>query len=156
MKHQTSNTENHIMLIDDDPVFNFLNEEIIRYSGFTDQVSSFCSPSAALAWLHDSKDNWPAIILLDINMPLMTGWEFLDAFEAMPEAATNQCKIFMLSSSSNPSDVLKSKTFKSVYNFYEKPLTAETLQEIKMIVEAGKSIDQLATRYWALGTGNNR
>jgi CheY-like chemotaxis protein len=138
MKMNTiTRTDYHIMLIDDDPAFNFLNEEIIRYSRFTERVSTFISPSAALATLRESKENWPEIILLDINMPLMTGWEFLEAFEAMPEAAFNRCKIFMLSSSSNPADVEKSKTFKSVYNFYEKPLTAEILQEIKTVVEAG-------------------
>jgi CheY-like chemotaxis protein len=126
----------NIMLVDDEPIFNFLNEEIIRFSNVSAQVSSFISPRQALEWLqqHDA-DQWPGVILLDINMPLMTGWEFLNEFENLPGALTGRCKVFILSSSTDPRDVVRSKSYKSVYQFYEKPLTPETLDEIARIVE---------------------
>ena len=120
-----------IALIDDDPIINLINTKIITKS--TDhQVVTYTNAQLAVeqfgVWLNSEPDLLPDVIFLDINMPVMDGWEFLEAFQNIPAASRDHCKVFMLTSSINNQDIEKSKSYKTVLDFISKPLTAEKLR----------------------------
>ena len=72
----------------------------------------------------------PEIIFLDIDMPLMDGFQFLDEFDNLSEETKKTCSIVMLTSSINPQDVNKSKKYSSVKKYINKPLSQENIQKI--------------------------
>ncbi len=123
-----------IFLIDDDALVNFLNQEIIKDSHPDKKVRSFESATEALEvikeMLNTSNSKLPQLILLDINMPVMDGWEFLDIFDQLPENKTKDCKIIMHTSSIDPRDIEKAKTYKAVVDYMTKPLNLQSLSKI--------------------------
>ena len=123
-----------IFLIDDDALVNFLNQEIIKDSHPDIKVRSFESATEALEvikeMLNTSNSKLPQLILLDINMPVMDGWEFLDIFDQLPENKTKDCKIIMHTSSIDPRDIEKAKTYKAVVDYMTKPLNLQSLSKI--------------------------
>ena len=123
-----------IFLIDDDALVNFLNQEIIKDSHPDKKVRSFESATEALEvikeMLNTSYSKLPQLILLDINMPVMDGWEFLDIFDQLPENKTKDCKIIMHTSSIDPRDIEKAKTYKAVVDYMTKPLNLQSLSKI--------------------------
>lgn len=123
-------TNKRIALIDDDPIINLIHTKIITKS--TDcQVVAYTNAQHAVEqfgmWLDTEPDQLPDVIFLDINMPVMDGWEFLEVFQKMSDAAHRHCRVFMLTSSIDSHDMEKSKRYQSVYDFISKPLTAEKL-----------------------------
>lgn len=127
-----NNTPLNILLIDDDPSINFLNKLVIDRSTVQADVSEHTEASVALEEL--SKGNLhPTLILLDINMPLMDGWDFAKSYEKLPDDLRTS-KIVILSSSINPSDKEKAESSPVISGFYSKPLTIETIQEIAQTV----------------------
>lgn len=125
----------HILLIDDDRAFNFLNEKIIEFEKFATKVSSHVSAQEAIDELRELAQNnpegFPDFIFLDINMPEMDGWEFMDQFGLLSDSVKSKCKIFILTSSLNPIDIAKSKTYNEISGFASKPLTTEILNFIR-------------------------
>ncbi len=126
-----------IFLIDDDGLVNFLNQEIIKDSYPDKKVRSFESATEALAviqeMLNTSNSKLPQLILLDINMPVMDGWEFLDIFDQLPENKTKDCKVIMHTSSIDPRDIEKAKTYKAVVDYMTKPLNIQSMSKIFII-----------------------
>lgn len=119
-----------IALIDDDPIINLIHAKIITRS--TDfEVMIYTNAQRAVeqfaVWLNSEPGQLPDVIFLDINMPEMDGWEFLDAFHKMPEAVLEKCKVFMLTSSISSDDIEKSRHYRTVSDFISKPLTPEKL-----------------------------
>ncbi|MCX6206669.1 MAG: response regulator [Bacteroidetes bacterium] len=123
-----------IFLIDDDGLVNFLNQEIIRESFPDKNVQAFERATDALDELkklaESPNSNLPLLILLDINMPVMDGWEFLEAFDRLPTTICKNCKVVMHTSSIDPRDLEKAKTFSSVTDYISKPLTNQSLSKI--------------------------
>jgi CheY-like chemotaxis protein len=119
-----------LFLVDDDAMTNLVNKKIINKYLDAD-IQSFTDPEKAIHLLEELSgsrpDMIPDVLFLDINMPLMDGWEFLKAFENLPEVVLNRCKVYMLSSSIDPLDVSRSRSFKAVHSFIEKPLTEAKL-----------------------------
>ena len=117
------------MLIDDNPDDNFYHERIIKKSNAAEVVIAKLSAMDALAYLKSKEVN-PELIFLDINMPAMNGWEFLEEYKILDKQLQSHVIVIMLTTSANPDDSLKSKTMKVTAEFKTKPLTAEMLEEI--------------------------
>lgn len=129
---------NCILLVDDDEPTNFLNRMTVEEVDCAQHVKVIPSAREALDYLQCSGKPVPMnrdcpkpeIIFLDINMPAMDGWEFLEKYEAFPVAHKNSVIVIMLTTSFNPEDELKARKIPSVKEFRNKPLTHEALEEI--------------------------
>lgn len=125
------------MLIDDDEIFNFLNQRILELSGIAGSIQIFTAARKALVWLQENEPSasevWPEIILLDIRMPGMDGFEFLEQFAQLPVERLRQIKVFMLTSSIDERDKSKSLNYPFVYGYYSKPMSPEVLREMDAI-----------------------
>ena len=127
----------HILLIDDDDVTNFLSREMLRLSVPDAVVVAMQNGREALDFLQNGlngQDTLPHIILLDINMPVMDGWDFLEGFDKLKDPANrpvlDAISIFMFTSSVYYEDMNKAKSFPSVRNIYSKPLDENRIKEI--------------------------
>lgn len=129
-----SSLPDHIILIDDDAVTNMVNKKIIYLTFPSIRVAAYTDAAVALGQLKEmiAKDvtQLPDLIFLDINMPHMDGWEFLDEFIKLSESALQKTKIVMLTSSVDINDIAKSKTYKPVTDFLSKPLNKDNLRNL--------------------------
>ena len=121
-----------VLLIDDSYVDNLINSKIIQSLHFADEVKIINSPFEAINYLKDAAQTGqlPDIIFLDIRMPAMNGFEFMNKLEPIKHLLPSNLKIYMLSSSLDPSDLKKVKENNLVTNFIGKPLTARALEDI--------------------------
>ncbi|MEJ8800617.1 response regulator [Pontibacter sp. H249] len=128
-------TLRRVVLIDDDQVSNFVCESIIKSECFADEVYSFEWAQDALEYLYKTNendpDNFPDLIFLDINMPGMDGWAFIQEYRKLPEEVTRKCCLFMLSSAVDRKDIICAKSHHEVKDFFSKPLSPEILAIIK-------------------------
>lgn len=122
----------NVLLIDDDKMFSMINERILNIAKFASSVKSFSSAADALKELKllikTNPDKFPDVIFLDINMPEMDGWAFLEAVKKFSAAILKKCKIFILSSSIDGNDIARSKTYKMVCDLIPKPLSLSKLE----------------------------
>ncbi|MDN3550776.1 response regulator [Mucilaginibacter aquaedulcis] len=116
------------LLIDDSYIDNFISRRILESSNFAEQIIVCQSPAEAIDLLREGSVK-PDVIFLDIRMPLMTGFEFLQEYDALP-MDKDGIKIFMLSSSLDPTDLKESLGNKYITQFIHKPLTLKSLEEI--------------------------
>lgn len=122
-----------ILLVDDDPDDNFLHRMIIEDSGYCDQVRIAETGHQALAYLTDTSNPdycRPDVILLDINMPGMNGFEFLDEYESLDPSYQAQVVLMMLTTSLNPDDERRANRHGVVDGYKSKPLTRQMLDDI--------------------------
>ena len=121
------------MLVDDNPDDNFFHERVIKNNHFTDCVIVKESAPEALAYLESKKQDDPDqidIIFLDINMPGMNGWEFLEEYNKLDKTLQGGIVIVMLTTSENPDDKLKAKKWGFISDFKTKPLTKKMMDDI--------------------------
>ena len=122
-----------VMLIDDNEIDNLINQEMIRSTNFADEILVFQTGQEALTYLTEnqkSTDMLPEIIFLDINMPVMNGFQFLDVFDELSEHVLTTCKIIMLSSSISPKDIDQAASSRYVRKYLNKPLNERYLGAI--------------------------
>lgn len=118
------------MLIDDDEATNFIHQDVLEDVDPEDKdIHVHNDAEEALKNIKKSKII-PEIIFLDINMPGMNGWDFLDEFEKSVDYNGKSIIIVMLTSSLNPDDEKKAKKYKSISGFENKPLTEEKAKKI--------------------------
>jgi CheY-like chemotaxis protein len=126
---------NTILLIDDNEIDNFVAKKIIEKSGFADNVITVQSGRSALNYLETndtSKNILPDIIVLDLGMPEMDGFEFLLEFEKLNKIIVNNCKVVVLSSSLDIDDYNRANRNKFVRKFINKPLSNNSLMDIDL------------------------
>jgi len=124
-----------IMLVDDNDATNYYHHVIIGEAGIETRVLSFTYAEKALNHFFVDQDIllkvFPSgIIFLDINMPGMNGWDFLDEFEKLPVELKAKIVIIVLTTSDNPLDFEKAGKIPSIKGFMPKPLSEETLKEV--------------------------
>lgn len=125
--------EKTILIIDDEIVDCLVHSKILEKGNYAEQVLTLNSGKAALEYLNNLIKNnfhWPSYIFLDINMPTMNGFQFIEEFSKYPDILKEQTKIYILSSSINPKDKEKAKTNPLVEDFLIKPLTMETVDTL--------------------------
>ena len=116
------------LLIDDNYIDNFVTRRILESSNFAEQIIVRQSPAEAINLLREGTIK-PDVIFLDIRMPLMNGFEFLQEYDKLL-VDKKDIKIFMLSSSLDPTDMKESAGNKYITQFIHKPLTVKALEEI--------------------------
>jgi CheY-like chemotaxis protein len=124
-----SNHYKTCLLIDDNYIDNFVTRRILESSNFAEKIIVSNSATDAMASLRSGAIK-PDVIFLDIRMPQMGGFEFLQEFDKLDIDNKMDIKIFMLSSSLDPTDLKKSSNNKYITHFLHKPLTQKALDEI--------------------------
>jgi CheY-like chemotaxis protein len=129
---------NCILLIDDNPADNDFHKIIIKEANICDHIEVVLNGLEALEYIRKSADSEndgkefpkPNIIFLDINMPRMNGFEFLDEYKKLDEKLKSEVVIVMLTTSLNPDDAKRAKENSEVKEFQNKPLTVESLKDV--------------------------
>ncbi len=125
-----------ILCVDDDPITLMLYKMVIAKASLSDTVIIAKNGQEALEYYDDLKskkdDCFPELMFLDLNMPIMGGWEFLDNFiEAKYKPYNEKTKIIVLSSTIDPNDIEKVKNYPTIIDFISKPITKEMLEKLK-------------------------
>lgn len=122
-----------LTLVDDDDVFVFLTTRMLEKYKLVDLIKIFDNGYDALVFIKENLGNieaLPDIILLDLSMPIMDGWQFLDEFVKINSEIGKKITIYICSSSISPDDVARSKVINEVSDFIIKPMTKEKLVEM--------------------------
>ncbi|WP_337042692.1 response regulator [Emticicia sp. 17c] len=125
-----------LLCIDDDETTLLLIEMVVKKAAFAKEVISITSASEALNYYHKLATSSeggvvaPQLIFLDLNMPVMNGWEFLDEFVKTYAEQFSQTKVVILSSSTNPEDKEKAKNYPIIIGYIYKPITVDLLKKI--------------------------
>jgi CheY-like chemotaxis protein len=131
-----------ILFIDDDPITLMLCRMVITKASFSNEIATAKNGEEALQYFQTLKQpnsegelkKQPQLIFLDLNMPVMGGWEFLDSFSTADYSDYNNIKVVILSSTIDPEDLEKSKKYPMVIDFLSKPISKDMLEYIKGII----------------------
>ena len=130
-------TKKTIWVIDDDPIYQIIINKIIQKSEAFSTVSTFKNGRIALDAFQQLLDNdtaLPDIILLDINMPVMDGWEFMEELGLIKPKFMKQIVVYIVSSSIALEDKNKSKSYENILGYLSKPVTVDDLISIASTV----------------------
>lgn len=122
-----------LALVDDDDTFVYITKRIIEKTNHVKEIKVFGNGLDALNYLKEnlnSEYKLPDIIFLDLSMPIMDGWQFLDEFTTLEKQKTNKIIIYVCSSSISPHDIMKAKKMSVVSDFIIKPVTKDKFSEI--------------------------
>ena len=122
-----------IALVDDDKVFQLTASRTIKAANLTDKILQFENGEEALQFLKvnaTDSENLPDVIFLDINMPFVDGWMFLDDFAHLKGNLTKQIQIYMVSSSIDPRDIDRARRNANVREYVIKPVSREKFEEL--------------------------
>lgn len=123
----------NLTLIDDDDIFVFLTKKVVESTNLVELIKVFGNGLDAINFLKENCEDvgsLPEIILLDLSMPIMDGWQFLDQFTKLIPKIDKKITIYICSSSISPSDVLLAKKNSAVSDYIIKPVTKEKLIEL--------------------------
>lgn len=124
---------NTILLIDDDAPTLFLNKLVIQDLDCTDKILTAENGRQAIEMLTEKTEDGflcPDLILLDINMPIVNGWEFMEKYETLSQEQKAKIVVVMLTTSLNPDDRSRAESIEDIKDFVSKPLDETTLKEI--------------------------
>jgi len=122
-----------LLIIDDDEVFVYLTKKTIQQTNLINLINGFGNGLDAINFLKeniDNPDSLPEIILLDLSMPIMDGWDFLEEYLVLMPKLSRKIDIYIVSSSISPFDIVRAKSISAVTDYIIKPITKEKLIEI--------------------------
>lgn len=122
-----------ILLIDDDAATNFIHKTVIKRAKITENIVCVDGGQKALDYLTTESDGvypQPELIFIDINMPGMNGWEFIEEYRKLPESQKGGITVVMLTASANPDDEVRARELGIINDFKIKPLSQEMLEGI--------------------------
>ncbi len=125
-----------VLLIDDDVPTNFIHRKILQTSNIEVDITAITSAQEALEFLtysgkyENCNNPRPGLIFLDINMPGMSGWDFMQEYRNLEKVKKEDIKVIMLTTSLNPDDEAMASQNKEILNFMHKPLTREIFAKI--------------------------
>lgn len=123
----------NVFLIDDDKLFVFLIRKTISLTGIPTKIDDFSDGMSALDYfkkIADQPEILPDVVFLDLRMPIMDGWEFLEAYQEVEPLLKKKNKLYVFSSSISPHDIERAKGFGVVTDFIVKPILKEQFAEI--------------------------
>jgi CheY-like chemotaxis protein len=122
----------NVLLVDDDSICNFLNKKTLQSTGRVKSVETVSNGQEAIRLFQSYLDRnrpFPDIVLLDINMPIMDGFEFLEAFNEMTLPGKGKIKVIIVSSSNDRDEVTKAKSL-GAWRYVNKPLSFHAALEV--------------------------
>lgn len=122
-----------IMIIDDNTIDLYISSRLIIKNCFGKKVLEYSDAKEALKYLQDNQDNiagLPQVIFVDIYMPLMSGFEFMEAYDELSAVLKNNCRTYIISSTIDDADILRARRDKNVVSFQVKPINKEFLDRI--------------------------
>lgn len=123
-----------VLLVDDDEINNFISIKLIKKALLNTDIMACLNGKYAIEQLSDIQrkdpEKLPDYILLDINMPIMNGWEFLDEYKRLNLDPMGKSKIYIISSSVFSNDINKARSYPLVKDFISKPLNVEKIKEL--------------------------
>jgi CheY-like chemotaxis protein len=130
-----TNQKINLLVIDDDDINIFIIKKIVEKTGYNVDMVAKGNGQLAIDYLQSTlnQPNFPELILIDINMPILNGWEFLEAYDELD--ISSRVDLYMLSSSVYENDIEKAKTYSKVKGFISKPLSMERLIELFKLLE---------------------
>lgn len=124
---------NTIWIVDDDQFYVFVLKKLISKNSLCNEILSFTNGEEAIVHLGEvinSQEDFPDLIILDINMPLMDGWEFLEEYINIKHLIEREIPIYMVSSSINPIDIEKARSYPQISDYILKPIKMDDLKRI--------------------------
>lgn len=126
---ESANGIGNVMLIDDSKIDNFINSKVLELSEKADLIQVYDNPVLALEYLNKT-EIFPNVIFVDIYMPGMSGFDFLDEFNKLPSDNKKEIKVLLLSSAYDNLEIEKLKKYSWLSGYVVKPLTYETLNSL--------------------------
>lgn len=127
------NSVKNLLLIDDDEIFTFMTKRIIESTNLAEQIKIFENGKDAIDFLNsivDKPELLPEIIFLDLSMPILDGWGFLEEYIQLKPRFGKKITLYIISSSVSPKDHERAKTYSEVSDFIIKPMTKEKFIDI--------------------------
>lgn len=123
----------NIMIVEDDPIVSFLHKRILQKNKIAQNPLTFMNGTEAWDFLVNDSSNKYYLILLDLNMPILNGWQFLDKLEK-EEDISHRTRVAIITSSINPADISKAKNYGVVEQYLSKPL--REFSEINKLIDS--------------------
>lgn len=122
-----------IYIIDNDPIYQIITKKIFEKFNAIERCHFFVDGKEAIEYIlrnHKKPETLPDIILLDIEMPIMDGWEFMESYTMLTKNISKNSEIYIVSSSIAISDKIKAQSYKSILGFLSKPVAIDVLESI--------------------------
>ena len=122
-----------VMIIDDNKIDLYVNAQVISRSNFGQEILQYSSAVKALEYLQSNNDDLsliPKVIFVDIYMPIMSGFEFMEAYNQLSGAIKKYCRVYIISSSIDKQDINRVAADRNIISFYQKPLCRAFLETI--------------------------
>lgn len=134
MNEQSIAKFENVMIIDDNVIDLYIASRMITKNNFGTKVLSYSKAQEALDFLKENEDNeeaLPQIIFVDIYMPIMSGFEFLNSYNQFSEKLKKYCDVYVISSTIDDYDIIRASTDVNIISFQVKPITKDFLDQIK-------------------------